>query len=170
MKKSILSSGLLVALLICTTLTAFSQSDEELKVKIEKMNAKMAEAMLAGDHQASLVYYLEDAISLPSYQPMLKGIEAIKKSAQEAENSGMKVNSFEINIKKVESCGDLVIEIGKYNMSMTWEGLPEPVVDKGKYITIWEKQSDGSLKIKVDTWNSDNNPWAKEAEKEGEKM
>jgi hypothetical protein len=27
-------------------------------------------------------------------------------------------------------------------------------------MTIWEKQNDGSLKIKVETWNTDTNPWA----------
>jgi ketosteroid isomerase-like protein len=32
--------------------------------------------------------------------------------------------------------------------------------DNGKYMTVWEKQSDGSWKVKAETWNSDNNPWA----------
>jgi hypothetical protein len=32
--------------------------------------------------------------------------------------------------------------------------------DQGKYITIWEEQPDGSMKIKVETWNTDTNPWA----------
>jgi ketosteroid isomerase-like protein len=30
--------------------------------------------------------------------------------------------------------------------------------DTGKYLTLWEKQADGSLKIKVETWNTDKNP------------
>jgi ketosteroid isomerase-like protein len=30
--------------------------------------------------------------------------------------------------------------------------------DHGKYLTIWEKQKDGSLKIKIETWNSDVDP------------
>jgi len=35
---------------------------------------------------------------------------------------------------------------------------PAPMEDHGKYLTIWEKQKDGSLKVKVETWNSDVNP------------
>ncbi len=159
MKKSILSSALLIALLFVTAFNAFSQSEEELKVKIEKMNAKMVKAMLAGDHEMSLAYYVDDAISLPSYQPMLKGKEAIAASAKEASNSPMKITSFELHTKKIEVCGDMVIEIGKYSMAFTMPNMPEPATDKGKYITIWEKQTDGSLKIKIDTWNSDINPW-----------
>lgn len=160
MKKSILSSGLLIALLIAPALRSFSQSEDKLKEKIEKINAKFAEAFIAGDHEMHLDYYVDDAISLPSYQSMLKGIEAITASAKEAQNSPMKVTAFELHIKKIEVCGDLIIEIGKYSMSFTMPEMPEPGSDNGKYLTVWEKQSDGSLKIKYETWNTDTNPWA----------
>ena len=30
--------------------------------------------------------------------------------------------------------------------------------DHGKYLNIWQKESDGTLKIKVNSWNSDINP------------
>jgi ketosteroid isomerase-like protein len=160
MKKTILTSGILLALLVAPALNAWSQSEEEIKTKIEKINSKMAEAMVAGEYEKTLGLYAEDAISLPSYQPMLKGIEEIKKSSEEMAKSGSKVKSFEAHTKKVKICGDMVIEIGKYRISMEMPGMPDPVEDHGKYITIWEKQSDGSLKIKIDTWNTDVNPWA----------
>lgn len=30
-----------------------------------------------------------------------------------------------------------------------------PVTDRGKYLEVWKKQSDGTWKCIVDTWNSD---------------
>ena len=39
-------------------------------------------------------------------------------------------------------------------------GVPNDVVEEGKYLTVWEKQADGSLKVKLETWNSDTNPMA----------
>jgi ketosteroid isomerase-like protein len=30
-----------------------------------------------------------------------------------------------------------------------------PVTDKGKWVTAWEKQPDGTWKIVADIWNSD---------------
>ena len=36
--------------------------------------------------------------------------------------------------------------------------MDKPMDDHGKYVTIWEKQKDWSLKIKVETWNSDVDP------------
>jgi ketosteroid isomerase-like protein len=53
-----------------------------------------------------------------------------------------------------------VYEIGKYGISLTLPGTQHPLADNGKYMTIWEKQPDGSLKIKLDIWNTDMNPWA----------
>ena len=51
-----------------------------------------------------------------------------------------------------------VTEVGHYVVKMQVPGIPEPVTDSGKYVTIWERQKDGSLKIFIDTWNTDTNP------------
>jgi hypothetical protein len=34
-------------------------------------------------------------------------------------------------------------------------GMDKPMDDHGKYLTVWEKQKDGSLKVKIEIWNSD---------------
>jgi hypothetical protein len=44
-------------------------------------------------------------------------------------------------------------------MIMNPPDLKEEWPDNGKYITVWEVQDDGSLKIRVETWNTDINPW-----------
>lgn len=119
----------------------------------------MSDDMVKGEYNASLGMYVDDAYSLPSYAPMIKGIEAIKKSSMEMANSPIKIKSFELMITEIIPGGKLYIEIGKYKMTMDMAGMPEPFEDHGKYITVWEKQKSGSLKIKVETWNSDINPW-----------
>jgi ketosteroid isomerase-like protein len=162
MKKSILTSGFILTLLfVLSGISLQAQTEEELKAKIEKINSKLAKAMMEGDYEKGLSFYTEDAISMPNYSPMLKGIEAIKASNAEMMKSGAKIKSFEAKTKKIISCGDMIIEIGKYTISMEMPGMEEPMNDNGKYITIWEKQSDGSLKVKIDTWNTDINPMEK---------
>lgn len=160
MKKSVFTSVLLFVVFALLQVNAMAQSDDKLKAKIEKLNSDLVKAMLAGDHEKNLALYTSDAVSLPSYSPMLVGIEAIRKSNMEMANSGVKIISFEIKTVSVTPAGNLIVEIGTYNMSMTMPGSDQPVPDNGKYITIWEKQADGSLKIKVETWNTDTNPWA----------
>ncbi len=158
MKTKKLKSGLVFFAILFTGSTAYSQKAEECKAKIEKINKEMAQAMVEGNSEKSLSFYTSDAISLPNNGQMLQGIEALRKSNDEMMKSGTKVTTFETNITKVIPCNDLCTEIGTYKITLTIPGMNEPVNDQGKYLTIWEKQKDGSLKVKVEIWNTDTNP------------
>jgi ketosteroid isomerase-like protein len=59
---------------------------------------------------------------------------------------------------KIITAGDLVTDIGTYKISMNMAGSDKKIDDHGKYLTILEKQKDGSLKVKVETWNTDVDP------------
>lgn len=155
---------LLFSSLFVFSVASIAQSETDLKQKIEKMNKEMAQAMIAGDHEKNLQYYTDDVVSLPSYEKMINGKEGIKKSMDEMAKSGWKIKDFNFETVSVETHGDIITEIGKYRMEMTKEGTDMSEKDEGKYITMWEKQADGSLKIKTEMWNTDKNPWAEMAE------
>lgn len=157
MKRSFLKAVVLfVAVVFSSSIVA--QNTDELKAKIEKINKEMQAAMLNGNSEASLAYYAEDAISLPSYSKMAQGIEAIKKTNEQMLTSGMKITKFETNTQMINTCENNILEVGTYNMSFTYEGNSGEISDAGKYITIWQQQPDGSLKITVEMWNSDTFP------------
>ena len=160
MKKSIFKSFVALLVLLFVGVYAFSQSDEQLKQKIESINKEMAKNMIEGNYEAGLKNYASDAISLPNNSKMVQGIDAIKQSNQAMMQSGAKFKTFETKIMQVKSCGNQITEIGTYNMSMTIPGMATDYVDNGKYMTVWEKQPDGSLKIKMEMWNTDVNPMA----------
>jgi len=168
MKRNLFYSGVAAMLIAFAALNVHAQADpasesmEAVRTQIEKYNTKMAEAMVKGDYTSSLSMYAEDAYSLPSYSPMVHGKESIRKSSEEMAASPMKIKSFKTDIEEIIHGGDLVVEIGTYDISMETEGSPDPMNDHGKYVTVWEKQDDGSLKIKVETWNSDTNPFGDE--------
>lgn len=158
MKTLFIRSAFALMMVTLLSISAASQTSDELREKIVKMNQQMAKAMMEGNSQAALSFYTKDAISLPNYGEMVKGIDAIKKSNDEMISSGMKVNSMEFNTVMVNTYGNVVSEIGTYKMNATMPGMANPIDDTGKYLTLWEKQPDGSLKIKVETWNTDKNP------------
>ena len=137
----------------------YSQDTAELKQKIQEMNDKAAEMMVANDEAGMWANYTDDVISMPSYEPMLRGIEACKQSYKKMNESGMKMTAFKSVVTDVIDAGNYVIDIGSYKISMSMPGMDMPWDDHGKYMTIWEKQDDGTLKIKVETWNTDVNPW-----------
>ena len=145
----------LSVLVLLTGNKVFSQSDAEYKTKIESLNKEMVKNLLEGNTEKLLSSYTQDAISMPGNEPMLQGLPEIRKSSEEMAKSGVKFNKFEPTILKVVSSGDMITEIGTYKVNLTVPGMSSPVDDHGKYLTIWEKQKDGSLKVKVEMWNSD---------------
>ena len=136
----------------------YAQSEDELIAKFNETNKKFSQMMVDNDLEGMLSYYAENPISMPSYQPMLRSLDAMRESHKQQHEMGMKVTAFELIATDVIVEGNIAIEIGTYTISMD---MPEmgSMDDHGKYMTVWEKQDDGSMKIKADTWNTDVNPW-----------
>lgn len=144
-------------LILTTLLLAQSSSWQS---QIDEINKAMIEAVMNNTPEATIEFYVEDAVSLPSYMPMMVGKEAMLKSTEENQDDDVRWLSFDLNTKYVWESGDFVVEIGNYEYSMEMEAMPEPFTDIGKYMTVYEIQEDGTLKIKAETWNTDLNPWA----------
>lgn len=153
----------LFLLLISLSVTLFigcqqQHNIEALKMEINSINNKLSKAIVEQDNESIFPMYTEDAISLPSYQPIIKGIEAIKANAEK--EMPAKMNSFTLNSTDVWVSGNFVIDIGIYKLSMDMPNSPEGEwTDNGKYLTVFEIQKDGSLLMKADIWNTDVNPW-----------
>ena len=159
MKRTFVSVCVIIVVLF-TANVALSQSGTDYKAKIEAMNREMAKNMVAGNTEKLLSLYTDDAISMPSYAPIREGIAAIRKASEEDARSGSKVNSFDATTLKVMTSGNQITEIGTYKINMSMPKMDKPMEDHGKYVDIWEKQKDGSLKIKLEIWNSDVDPMA----------
>jgi ketosteroid isomerase-like protein len=158
MKRLNLLSSSLVLIMMFMTTAGFSQSNSEYKTKIEALTREMCKNMVDGNIEKILGLYTADAISMPSYEPMQEGIAAIREANDKMAKSGMKYNSFELTTLKVMVNGNLINEIGTYKINASIPGMDKPIDDHGKYLTVWEKQKDGSLKVKIETWNSDVDP------------
>ena len=161
--KSITRS-LLLAVFMLALANVYAQKgggDNTLKKKIQAYNNQIVKAVLENDNEKSLSFYTESAISLPNYGKMLRGIEEISQHQQEAEAMGSKVTAMTLTSKKINEYGDALVEIGVFTITLEIQGMPQPVSDEGKYVTVWEKQEDGSFKIATEIWNSDVNPMAR---------
>jgi ketosteroid isomerase-like protein len=149
--------GILIAM-FALSMALFAQDTEAVKAKIEKLDKVYEKAMLDNDVETMLSMYANDVISMPSYQPTVRGITRIRELSETQSKSGWETKKFILTITDVLTAGDLAIEIGNYDMIMSGPNVPE-WKDNGKYLTVWEMQKDGSLKIKVETWNTNRNPW-----------
>ena len=143
---------------------ALAQNLEELKSKVEQANKIFVDAMINSDFETMNSMYTENVISMPSYQPMIRGLNAIMEMGEMQKQSGWTTKNFALNMTDLIPAGSLTIEIGNYEIVMNMPGNAGEWSDNGKYITVWETQEDGSLKIRVETWNTDTNPWENQGE------
>jgi ketosteroid isomerase-like protein len=156
----------LVLVMLFSAALMQAQDTAELKSKLQTMCDEFSQKMVAGDMSGMWDYYADDAISLPSYEPMVKGVDAIKANYEKMQQSGMKMTKFKLNVTDVMQSGDFVVEIGTYDLTMEGGGMEMAWDDHGKYMNVWEMK-DGSMKLKAETWNTDVNPWMEMEKMEG---
>jgi ketosteroid isomerase-like protein len=133
---------------------------KKLQGQVDVINDEIVKAILQNDSEGPLKFYTEDLVSLPSYQPMIKGMDALKAEAEKQKEMPMNMKTFNMNSTDLWASGKFVVEIGTYDLTMDWPDAPGGVwSDNGKYLTLYEIQEDGSLLIKAETWNTDTNPW-----------
>jgi ketosteroid isomerase-like protein len=64
----------------------------------------------------------------------------------------------------MSASGDLGYTAGSYALTMN-DATGRPAIERGKYIEVWKKQSDGSWKALEDIFNADTPPAATAAAK-----
>lgn len=99
-------------------------------------------------------FFLDDAKVLAPNQPTRTGLQEISKMNSEMFSlPGFSLQWVATDVVVSES-GDMGYTMGTYTMS--WNNSEAiPVTDKGKYLTLWKKQEDGTWKVAVDMFNSD---------------
>lgn len=134
---------------------ALAQSEAELKQMIEKNNKIMIDAVKADDVEKAMALYHDDIIQLPSDGKIVRGKDAVRRDIESHRNDGWNVKEYSMNIEEVELNGNIVTEIGTYKMAIQKEGASDSQNFEGNYLTQWEKQADGALKLKTEIWNYD---------------
>jgi ketosteroid isomerase-like protein len=143
--------------LICALLIGCKPPEQfdaaAVKAKIEAGNKAYAQALLKGDATAAASYYDENAVTLSSNMPMVKGRAAIEKSLTGLIQPGLKLKEFTTTTISVEGAGDIAVELGR--AFLTFEMNGKVIADTGKYLTVWKKQADASWKIAYDSYSTD---------------
>ncbi len=145
---------ILAAILIVATGCAPKVDNPKDVAAIKEMSTAWGQAVTKGDVAALVGQFADDAVRLFSNAPMIVGKEAIVKGIEE---TAARYRQEEVDVAEdVRVVGDLAYARGTYVYKATAKVPGEAVIDdKGKYVTIFRRQSDGSWKIIVDIPNSD---------------
>jgi uncharacterized protein (TIGR02246 family) len=111
-------------------------------------------ALNANDAVAWTGCFTSDAVQMPPNDAANVGIDNIR-----AWTTGMLTAfrvEFALEVHELELTGDAwAFERGGYTITLMPAAGGDPVRDRGKYITIYERQVDGSWLVARDIWNSD---------------
>jgi len=151
-------SLLFVIGLLCLTPACKQQEVPDTRAADERairdIETEWNKAVAAKNVAQSISCYSDDASILVPNQPIGNGIDAIRAFyTQYLAAPGL---SHAIQTAKVDVArgGDLAYSQGTYAMSMDGP-KGKPITDKGKYVAVYRKGSDGIWKVVADIANSD---------------
>jgi len=147
----------LLVLSICFALLSFalaSTASETDTKALRDLDAEWSAAAGAKDLDKTVSYYSNDAIVMPPNASSATTKEAIRNVWKDLLAGPGLVMSWKTTKVEVATSGDLACLSGTYELTMN-DANGKPVNDRGKYVEVWEKQSDGKWKCGTDIWNSD---------------
>lgn len=107
------------------------------------------------DPDKLVAHYADDATLLMPDEPLMSGKDAIRSGIQPMLADKNFALTFTTSTVGVSKGGDLAYTQGTYSMTMTNPKTKRPVTEKGKYVTVYKKEADGSWKAIEDINNAD---------------
>lgn len=114
--------------------------------EIEAREQEWLASFNGGDASGVAAIYTENARLMPPNAEIIEGRGAIEGFVKEFVQTGAKL-SFEI--LTVHESPSVCANVGLYTMDIP--GAPQ---DRGKYIEVWTRESDGSWRLADDIFNS----------------
>jgi ketosteroid isomerase-like protein len=118
---------------------------------VRDVNDAYEKAVANQDISIVVSLYTSDAVLMPPNEPVAKGSKAMEAVFQRYVDAG--ASSLTLETLELEEQGDAVIEVGRYEL-----GIQTPdgsMTDVGKYLQVFKRQADGTLRIAYDAFNSD---------------
>jgi uncharacterized protein (TIGR02246 family) len=122
---------------------------------IRDLEKAWEQAFATKDADKIAVVYAEDASAMLPGAPVITGMAAIKaalKAMVEDKNFAITFAATKVEVSK---SSDIAYSQGAYSMTMTDPKTKKAVTEKGKYVTTYKKQADGSWKVATDILNGD---------------
>lgn len=145
-------AGVLVSLAVAGT--AAAQTAQSGAPEVVKVRSAYAAAVNAGDAKAIAALYAEDGVEMPPNEAMMKGRAAVEKY----QASFLTAFSVKLSLTGIESmaAGDMAHDVGTYSQTITpKQGGGKPMTDRGKYVVLLRRGSDGQWRVKYAIYNSD---------------
>jgi uncharacterized protein (TIGR02246 family) len=120
---------------------------------IAAMTSALLRAVNASDLAGVLAVWSDDGVMMPPHHPSVHGRAAIERYFKELFEQ--RRLSFSFTSSHIQLSGDVAFERVEYQASISSIGNSPEARDVGKGVHVYRREPDGSWKLAVDIWNSD---------------
>ena len=125
---------------------------------IRQADAEMLKALQKKDLNHLMSFYADDASFFPVEEPIATGKPSIRATwARYLAIPGFSNPGWQITKVEVSRAGDLAYAQGTYETSLE-DPQGKSAIERGKWVDVWKKQTDGTWKIVADISNTDSEP------------
>jgi ketosteroid isomerase-like protein len=143
-----------VSIVVLLVAGAAQASDKKSVDSLLAADAGWMKVFSAKDLAQSVAYFEENGSMLGPNAPIVSGKEAIAKNLSQFFAIPAVKLTWLADKADVARSGELGYTSGTYQMTFS-DPTGKTVSDKGKYVTVWKKQKDGSWKVALDIFNTD---------------
>lgn len=133
---------------------ALGQASGNAQDAVLAADAAWLKVYAAKDLEKSVAFCDDEGSMLAPNSPIATGKDALTKLI----GSAFAIPDYKLawhpNKVGVARSGELGYTSGTYDLSFT-DAAGKTISDKGKYLTVWKKEADGSWKVLFDMFNSD---------------
>ena len=131
-----------------------SSSTQSVEQLLRGLGGDWAKTAAGKDVEQTVAFYSDDAVVFPPNSTSAATKEAIRNAWKEMFASPGFVITWQPAKVRVGKSGEMAWVSGTYESTMN-DQSGKPINDRGKYLEVWEKQTDGNWKCAADMWNSD---------------
>ena len=121
---------------------------------IEQVTAALLNAVNESDLAGVLAVWADDGVLMPPHHPSVRGRQEIDRYFDRL--FSVRRFRFTFTSSQIEVCGDVAFERVEYEVAVSATAAALEVHDVGKGLHVYRLQPDGSWKLAMDIWNSDN--------------
>ena len=114
-------------------------------------------AIVAHDADRTASFYAEPAVMMPVAESIIEGRAAILAEWRHVFGIPGYANRARLVAVDLSSAGDLGYTRGTYESPMLGPD-GQPLLERGKWVSVWKRQADGQWRIVVDIFNTDTPP------------
>ncbi|AQR74480.1 hypothetical protein BXU08_13200 [Sphingomonas sp. LM7] len=120
-----------------------------LAAEIARHNQGMAAARVSGDVDGLMAHFAPDSVIMPEHQPRLFGRDR-GVAYYRAFTARLPIATYDPVTVDILPLANGALEWGTFKVRYR-NSVPSPVLD-GKYVHLWRRQAEGTLKLKAEVW------------------